>query len=290
MKPLNSPPERILIASHPAMPHAAALAETIASFLKQKKVDVVTALLYDQRFEKRLDSGWADVLVTLGGDGTMLRAGHLSGPTSIPMLGLNMGRLGFLTEAAGERWKETCERLLQGQYWLEDRMMLQADYYSNGDHRGSWQVVNECVVGRGEQVRPVELITEVDGHFLTRYMADGLIVSTATGSTGYALAAGGPILPPTSRSLLIVPVAPHLSVDRAIVLPEESTVCIRVHTDHQATVCVDGQEPVPVRDGDYVHLQSSEFNVQFVRTGGKGYFYQRLTSHMNIHATNGEQG
>jgi len=290
MKPLTIPPERILIASHPAMPHAAALAEVLTNHLHRNKVDVIATHLRDAIFEEKLTSGWPDILLTLGGDGTMLRAGHVSGPSGVPMLGLNMGRLGFLTEAAGADWEAALGKLLQGAYWIEERMMLQADYYSEGVHQGKWLVVNECVVGRGELVRPVELITEVDGHFLTRYMADGLIIATATGSTAYALAAGGPILPPISRSLLIVPVAPHLSVDRAIVLPEDSTVCIRVHTDHQATVCVDGQQPLPVQDGDYVHLEASDDNVQFVRMGEKGYFYQRLTSHMNIHATNGEKG
>jgi len=206
------------------------------------------------------------------------------------MLGINMGRLGFLTEAPGEGWQTAVDQLLKGDYWIEPRMMLEAEQFSGEETRGSWLVVNECVVGRGEQVRPVELRTEIDGHHLTRYMADGLIVSTATGSTAYALAAGGPILPPTSRNILLVPVAPHLSVDRAIVLEEDSTVCIRVHTDHLASLCVDGKLPVPLLDGDYVHLRASDHNVTFIRMRGRDYFYRALTSHMNIHAIKGEMG
>ena len=283
-------PERILVASQPALPHAVAMADTLSAFLRKKKVEVVAASIHDDAIRDGLQSAWAQVLITLGGDGTMLRAGHLSGPAGIPMLGINLGRLGFLTETQGEHWKPTIERLLKGDFWLETRMMLEACRYSEGKQKGSWLVINECVVGRGEQVRPVELTTEVDGHFLTRYMADGLIVSTATGSTAYALAAGGPILPPTSRNILIVPVAPHLSVDRAIVLQEDSTVCIRVHTDHEASVCVDGKKSIPMLDGEFVRVRSSEHEIKFVRMRGKDYFYRTLTSYMNIHAKKGESG
>jgi len=283
-------PERILLVPHPAMPHAASLAENMSAYLRSQDIDVATTPLHEDAYHQQMDNAWPQVIITLGGDGTMLRAGHQSGPAGIPMLGINMGRLGFLTEAPGEGWQTAVDQLLKGDYWIEPRMMLEAEQFSGEETRGSWLVVNECVVGRGEQVRPVELRTEIDGHHLTRYMADGLIVSTATGSTAYALAAGGPILPPTSRNILLVPVAPHLSVDRAIVLEEDSTVCIRVHTDHLASLCVDGKLPVPLLDGDYVHLRASDHNVTFIRMRGRDYFYRALTSHMNIHAIKGEMG
>jgi len=130
-------------------------------------------------------------------------------------------------------------------------------------------------------VRPVRLTAEIDGHRLTTYVADALIVATPTGSTAYALAAGGPILPPEIRNILLVPVAPHLSVDRAIVLHEGSQVRITVRTDHQAALSLDGQEPVRMQDGDWVHAFASDHSVEFVRLQDPDYFYRNLTSRMN---------
>jgi NAD+ kinase len=148
-------------------------------------------------------------------------------------------------------------------------------------------VLNECVVGRGEIARPVRLTTEIDGRYLTTYVADGVIAATPTGSTAYALAAGGPILPPTLRNILLVPVAPHLSLDRAIVLDEGSTVRVTIHTDHQATLSVDGHPPQPLRDGDAVAVRASEHSAGFVRLQDPGYFYRNLTSRMNSNLTPG---
>jgi NAD+ kinase len=130
-------------------------------------------------------------------------------------------------------------------------------------------------------VRPIHLITRLDERYLTTYVADGLIASTATGSTAYALAAGGPILPPELRNILIIPVAPHLSVERAIVLAEGSTVSITVKTDHQAVLSVDGQIPVELKDGDRVDVFAGEHTLKFVRFQDPSYFYRNLTSHMN---------
>ncbi len=142
--------------------------------------------------------------------------------------------------------------------------------------QGEWDVLNECVVGRGRSVRLVELVTEIDGTYLTTYAADALILATPTGSTAYALAAGGPILPPELRNILIVPVAPHFSVDRAVVLHEGSTVSVTVRTDHQATLSMDGQTPVDLQDGDCVRVRAGDHTVQFVRLQDPGYFYRDL--------------
>jgi NAD+ kinase len=137
------------------------------------------------------------------------------------------------------------------------------------------------VVSRGNIVRPIHLIAEVDGRYLTTFVADALIASTPTGSTAYALAAGGPILPPELRNILIVPVAPHLSIERAIVLAEGSSVSITVQTDHEAVVSADGQTPVPMANNDCVTAHAGEHTVQFIRFQDPGYFYRNLTPHMN---------
>jgi NAD+ kinase len=136
------------------------------------------------------------------------------------------------------------------------------------------------VVSRGLNLRPVRLAASVDGRLLTTYVCDGLIASTATGSTAYALAAGGPILPPDLRNILIVPIAPHLSVDRAVVLSEGSSVSIIVKSEN-SVVSVDGQPPLSVTENDHVDVRAAEYAAQFVRFGDPGYFYRNLNAHMN---------
>ena len=163
--------------------------------------------------------------------------------------------------------------------------MLRADHLRADKEIGSWEVLNECFIGRGENVRPVDLVTEIDERYLTTYVADGLIVATPTGSTAYAMAAGGPILPPELRNVVIVPVAPHLSVDRAIVLHEGSSVRVEVRTDYQAILSVDGGAPVVLEDRDRVKLRAAENVVHFARLQDPDYFYRNLTSHMNQNPT-----
>jgi NAD+ kinase len=178
--------------------------------------------------------------------------------------------------------------VLAGDFWLEQRMMLRTEHIRDGVVLNTWNVVNESFVGRGETVRPVHLTTEIDDHFLTTYVADGLIVATPTGSTAYALAAGGPILPPQLRNILIVPVAPHLSIERAIVLHEGSWVRVTVRTDHSASLTVDGQPSIDLMDKDQVFTCAGDHTVQFVRIQDPDYFYRNLTSRMNQNPIAGE--
>jgi NAD+ kinase len=139
--------------------------------------------------------------------------------------------------------------------------------------------LNEAAVSRGQVLRPVRLSVNVDGRLLTTYVADGLIAATPTGSTAYALAAGGPILPPELRNILIVPIAPHLSVDRSVVLSEGSSVSIHIQSDN-TVFSVDGQEAISLAADDHVEVRAAEYTAQFVRFGDPGYFYRNLTAHM----------
>jgi NAD+ kinase len=279
--------KNILILAHPNLPEALTEASHLAVALTESGVKADHGVLYNEDLHKKAEAGGYDMLIALGGDGTMLRAGHLGGPCDIPILGINLGHFGFLTEIDQTQWRNILPRLLAGDYWLERRMMLCTELWRAGELQGSWDVVNEAVVSRGSIMRPVHLITSVDGRYLTTYVADGLIASTATGSTAYALAAGGPILPPELRNILIVPVAPHLSLDRAIVLAEGSSVSITVKTDHQATFSADGQTPVEVKDGDRMDAYVGEHTVKMVRFQDPGYFYRNLTSHMNRNPSTG---
>jgi len=277
----------ILVIAHPQLNDAIEQAEQIAATLKSEGIQAIYGVLYDERIDQKIKSGKADLVVALGGDGTMLRAGNLCAPHGLPVLGINMGRFGFLTEIRSEQWREVLPRLLNGDFWIENRMMLRAEQWRNSEKLGSWEVLNEIVVSRGYFVRPVHLVTEIDGRYLTTYVADALIASTATGSTAYALAAGGPVLPPELRNILIVPVAPHLSIDRAIVLPEGSSVGITVKTTHQAVMSPDGHGPVEMMDGDRILACASEHSAQFIRFQDPGYFYRNLTPHMSQNPSTG---
>jgi NAD+ kinase len=279
--------QRIAVAAHPKLPAAVSEASLVAELLNSLGLAADYGLLYDEELTRKLNAGVYSLLVALGGDGTMLRSGHLCGPLGIPILGINMGRFGFLMDTRQTQWREFLPRLLSGDYWLEQRMMLVAEHWHGTSLIGKWDVLNEVVVGRGHIVRPVHLVAEVDGRFLATYVADSLIAATATGSTAYALAAGGPILPPELRNILLVPVAPHLSIDRAIVMAAGSSVCITVHSDHQAELCVDGQLPLEMMDGDCVKVYASEHSVHFVRFQDPGYFYRNLTPHMNQNPSTG---
>ncbi len=275
------PPRRIIVTSHPRLAGAAEEASRIAKELDVLGVHVETGYLFDEKVHRRVKAGDFDLMITLGGDGTMLRAGHLCGPSNVPVLGINLGRFGFLMEIKEGQWQAYLPRLVEGDYWLENRMMLSTEQWRSGAILGKWDVLNEVVVSRGQFIRPVHLEAYVDGRFLTTYVADALIAATPTGSTAYALAAGGPILPPELRNILLVPVAPHLSLDRAIVLAEGSSVSIVVKVEHQAVFSVDGQVPIGLADEDRVDVSAGKHTIKCVRFQDPGYFYRNLTPHMS---------
>jgi NAD+ kinase len=279
--------ERIAVATHPHLLEAEKEAAEIAVFLQAAGRNTIHGLLDDETLKARVRSGEFDLLIALGGDGTMLRAGHLCAPIGVPILGINLGHFGFLMEIREDQWREFLPHLFEGNYWLENRMMLCAEHWRGDKMLDNWDVLNEVVVGRGEIVRPVRIETSVDGRYLTTFVADGLIAATPTGSTAYALAVGGPVLAPELRNIMIVPIAPHLSIDRAIVMAEGSSVTIVLHTSHQAVLSVDGQMPVRMIDGDRVQARAGDHSAQFVRFQDPGYFYRNLTPHMSQNPSTG---
>jgi NAD+ kinase len=273
-------PHRIIVAAYPKIPDALTEAAAINSYLEEHGLKSTYGTVDDASLRKRVKDGEFDLLVAVGGDGTMLRASHLCAPSNVPILGINMGRLGFLMQFGRDQWHSALEQLLKGEYWLENRMMIRAEHGRAGESLGNWHALNEVVVCRTAAVRPVRISASVDGMQLSNYVADGLIAATPTGSTAYALAAGGPILPPELRNILLVPIAPHLSVDRAVVLSEGTSVSITLRGG-DAVLSVDGQNPVGLAEGDVVDVRAGEYVAQFVRFGDRGYFYRNLTAHMN---------
>ncbi|MBK6795087.1 MAG: NAD(+)/NADH kinase [Anaerolineales bacterium] len=273
-------PKRIVVTAYPKMPEAFTEAEAMSVFLKERGMDAPVGSLYDEDLRRRVKQGEFDMLIAVGGDGSVLRAGHLCAPSKVPILGVNLGRLGFLIQIDRKEWHEYFDRLFKGEAWIENRMMLHAEHFRAGEKIGTSIALNEVVVGRGQNLRPVRLTAYVDSRELTSYVADGLIAATATGSTAYALAAGGPILPPELRNILLVPIAPHLSVDRAVVLSEGVTVGIKIKSEN-AILSVDGQPPTPLMEDDHVNVTAADVTAQFVRFGNPGYFYRNITMHIN---------
>jgi NAD+ kinase len=273
-------PQRPVVTAYPKNAEAMSEAEVMSAYLKEKGLDTPCGSIYDEELRKRVRRGEFDMLIIACGDGSVLRACHLCAPSNVPILGVNLGRIGFLIQVDRTDWRLHFDKLLNGEAWIENRMMLRAEHFRAGESMGSWNALNEVVVGRGQNLRPVHLTATVDNLRLTSYVADGLIASTPTGSTAYALAAGGPILPPALRNILLVPIAPHLSVDRAVVLSEGSSVDIEVNSEN-TVLSVDGQPPTTLMEDDHVIVKAAEVTAQFVRFGDAGYFYRNITVHMN---------
>ena len=263
----NPRPERALL-----------LSGVIAMWLKERGLEAEIATTRQAATVPFLQE--ADLLVTLGGDGSILRVARAAAPYGVPILGINLGRVGFLTETEPDAWKDVLTRALDGDYWVEERMMLRVTVSRGDEELGQAEALNDVVVGRGERARVVHLRVEVDGGFLASYAADGLVVATPTGSTAYALAAGGPILPPELRNIVLVPVAPHLSMERPVVLSEGVTVRIVVAGGRPAVLTVDGEVKAELVDGDEVIVGASPYTARFARVQEQTYFYKTLVERL----------
>ncbi len=266
---------RILIGTHPKFIEASQLVEQITEHLRERNLEVVAGMLND------LDVDEQDLFIALGGDGTMLRAGHMCAPSGTPILGINLGKFGFLTEIGHDEWQDALGRLARGEFWLEDRMTLKIAQWRDEQQIGQWMALNDAVISRGRFARPIRLEVYVDERLLSTYVADGIITSTPTGSTAYAMAAGGPILLPELRNILLVPLAPHLSIEQSIVLAEGSHISVLAHTEHEAVLSIDGQFPIELQESDRIEIRAGEHTVRFVRFEDPGYFYRNLTPHMS---------
>jgi NAD+ kinase len=270
-------PGRMLLLSHPRLSAARALAAEMSEQLSAWQIAVDHIASAD---DQAIDFHHYDLAVALGGDGWMLRVGRLTAEAGVPVLGVNLGRLGFLVEVQPDEWRSVFERVRDGDYWIEERLMLHTDLWRGDQNVMAFEVLNEVVISRGAVVRPVRLETYIDGGLLTTYVADGLIISTPTGSTAYALAVNGPILPPDLKNILLIPVAPHLSMDRAIVLARGSSVTVVAHTEHQAVISGDGAIEEPLLDGDRIVVEASPHVARFVRVQDPSYFYRTLMARM----------
>ncbi|MDP9465620.1 MAG: NAD(+)/NADH kinase [Actinomycetota bacterium] len=280
----------LLVAHHDRM-EAAALARLAATWLAEHghaawmtPEDAEPLDLLDLVNERKPES--AGLALSLGGDGTMLRAVKMIGGAGVPIIGVNIGLLGYLTEVeppaltgALQRWAAGSEA---GEWRIEERMMLDATLRRFGsDDIETWTALNEGVVEKQEAGHTVRLLVRIDGTPFTSYAADGLIIATPTGSTAYSLSARGPVVSPKHRALLLTPVSPHMLFDRSLVLDPDEQVEIEVIGHRAATLSIDGQQAASLAEGDTVSVRASTSVARFVRFGERR-FHQILKTKFGL--------
>jgi NAD+ kinase len=281
----------VLLVAHHDRVEAAALARLAATWLAEHghsawmtPEDAEPLELLDLVSERKPES--AGLALSLGGDGTMLRAVKMLGGSGVPIIGVNVGLLGYLTEVeppaltvALERWVAGSEA---GEWRIEERMMLDASLHRCGtDDVQTWTALNEGVVEKQEAGHTVRLLVRIDGAPFTSYAADGLIIATPTGSTAYSLSARGPVVSPKHRALLLTPVSPHMLFDRSLVLDPDEQVEIEVIGHRPATLSIDGQTAASLDEGDTVVVRASACVARFVRFGERR-FHQILKTKFGL--------
>lgn len=215
----------------------------------------------------------SEMMLVLGGDGTMLRASRLVSEKGTPILGINLGTLGFITEVNRNEIYQALENLLAGHCCTEDRLMLTTRAIRDGAVVAEYAVLNDVVIAKSALARIIDLETFVQETYVTSFKADGLIISTPTGSTAYSLAAGGPIMYPTLDSIVMTPICPHTLTNRPIVIPADFTIRITLKTPHEEVyLTLDGQVGLPLRVGDSIEIQKSEHKTKLVMPLKRDYF------------------
>ena len=260
---------------HPKIAAAGGLAEELANFLPSIDAAVWLCSAWEEEQARSQIEG-TDLLLSIGGDGTILRAARAALSHSVPIVGINLGRLGFMTELGPDEARDKLPHYLRGEGWIDERAMLEVQFADGGQYHA----LNDVFVGRAAIPRLVNVETSIDGALLTTYRADGVILCTATGSTGYSLAAGGPVLCPQAKEIVLNPLSPHLAFANALVLPSTAVIELRVHTTHGAMVSVDGQVNVDLENGDSVRVRLSPNVARFLRAQPASHFYGTLMNRL----------
>jgi NAD+ kinase len=274
------------VIARPDLAEAAPALRELVQWLKQRGVNVVleerTAALADGSAARgdwtlapaREVARQVDALVVLGGDGTLLGVSHLVSTDPLPILGVNFGSLGFLTEVTLAELYPTLESVLEGRYRYEERRMLRGFVRREGHPDVTDDALNDVVVTKATLSRIIELDVSVDGLFVSTFRADGLIVSSPTGSTAYNLAAGGPILHPTLPAIVLTPICPHMLTNRPLVVSDGSAIEVRLRAaqDGEVHLTFDGQRGFPLRRQDSVQVTRSPRMLRLVTAAGRDYF------------------
>jgi NAD+ kinase len=225
-----------------------------------------------------------DLLVVLGGDGTFLRAARAVADVDVPLLGINVGKIGFLSKVEAGDLTRVLDQLHVGEYTLEHRMGLEGRILRGGRPDGAerYLALNDIVVARGALARVVRMDVAIDDSHLATYVADGLVVASPTGSTGYSFSAGGPILDPTARNLIVTPIAGYLTTIKSVVVGPSVVVRCRVTDAHEALVSIDGREDVPIAVGDVVEVRALERPIRLVQPAGSLPFWDLLRKKVEL--------
>lgn len=268
--------KKLLLVQNPRILAAAALSQRLTEIAGRSGARVVPGSTTD---EAGIRDGMrdADLVVTVGGDGTILRVARLALPTGTPILGVNLGELGFLAELSPAEAEAKLPDLLSGEGWIEERTAMCVRPEGDPASGEPLIAINDVLVGRGELSRVVKVTVWIDGARFTTYLGDGLLVATPTGSTAYSLAAGGPVLDPRLASLVMIPIVPYLSFPYPLVLAPGSTVRLAVSTDYSAALTIDGQIDRPLRSGDAVTITRADRPCRFLRCQPPERFYETLT-------------
>lgn len=276
---MNPPVRRIGLILKRKDPRIPALVREVVPWLQSLGVEVFLdedsalpdpvpcAILPASRFASSVD-----VVAVFGGDGTFLHAARMVAPDGIPILGVNLGSLGFLVEVKLEEMRPALHNLILGNYQLEERMLLQVDVIHGDRTLARYQALNDAVINKGAIARIIDLEVTVNSELVTITRADGLIVSTPTGSTAYSLSAGGPILYPTLGALIITPICPHTLTNRPVVVPDRAQVGICLLRGKDVMLTVDGQVGMTLGPGDRLAVKKAESCVRLVQPAGAAFF------------------
>jgi NAD+ kinase len=267
------------ILTKPKFPEAKSTLQDVVSWLRTRSIDVIldttSAILLGEQgaYHEVSLASKADVLLVLGGDGTMLNAARLAGERGIPILGVNMGGLGFLTEVRLESLYPSLERVFANDFVLDERLMLRTHIHRPGETVAQGVVLNDVVINKGTLARMIELRIAIQGRFVTNMRGDGLIISSPTGSTAYSLSAGGPIIDPAVQSLILTPICPHTLTHRPLIMPGNTEIEVTLTSrDDGAMATLDGQVGVAIAQGDTVVIQTSEQRTRLIRFPESNYY------------------
>lgn len=258
--------KRVGILYHPMKEAARTLAQELEKFLKNCGASTWVCSAWESERIKTEAKG-TDLILTVGGDGTILRAAQAVVPDHTPIAGINLGKLGFMTELAKDEVFDKLPALLAGEGWIDERTMLEAECGGR-----IFYALNDVVLARGAVPRTISVLAKVNGDALTTYRADGVVVATATGSTGYSLAAGGPILHPQAEEFILIPIAPHLSPVYPLVLPPTAVVELQLTSVLEATVSIDGHINLSAASGASIRVKVSPHRTRFLRIHGEAFY------------------
>jgi NAD+ kinase len=277
--------KRIGIIAKQNKPEAVPIAKDLVEWLRPKKIEVyieegLGKLFYPPLTGPHLNSvgredipAHAEMIIVLGGDGTLLSVARLVGDHEVPILGVNLGGLGFLTEITLEELYRVLEKVVQGDFVTDERVVLNAAVVRRGERMVEFTVLNDAVINKGALARIIDLETTINGEYLTTFKSDGLIISTPTGSTAYNLSAGGPIVYPSLHCMIITPICPHTLTNRPIMIPDDVEIRAMLKTKQQEVILtLDGQQGFTLEFEDVVEVRKAEGHILLIKSPYRHYF------------------